>query len=250
MRARRLVAVLSVAAGISVAPAAAAVAATPAVSWTMSSTHVTASAAHGITITYRMSDAPAHGTLVLQRHTGSRPFRTLRTLQANTARGDGATGTLPIASPPRGRFRYRIALLNHLLVPVATGRTYTVYSYAPVQLATVAGGYAGTAPVADRQFQYVGSGTSGLNRSFTTSTCRSVSVQAAFENQASILSSGTVTVKQGAHTDGTMAVTGAATFANATFAITPGDFDVYLQSAGSDAIFYSGTLSCWTASAN
>lgn len=241
----KIVVVGSAAAALTIAGSAAAHASAPSGSWTIAHTHVTAGSSDRVS--YSVKHAPGHGSVVLeQRHGGG--WRLTATLDPRTHAGKSASGQVGVTMPPLGEYQFRVVVRDSTKHAVLALATRTVFSYDAVPLARIAGGNAGHVPVHGQRFDYVGSGTAGVNRTLDTSTCRSIKLVGAFEDQAAANSRGTITLKrQKAHL-GSLIVPGPGKLYGTHIALTAGSFDIVLNSRTSDAVFYNGTLACWTRS--
>jgi hypothetical protein len=233
------------AAPMALASTAAAQASAPSGSWKIAHTHVTAGSSDRVS--YSVRNAPRHGSVVLeQRHGGG--WRVTDTLDARTHAGKSASGHVVVTMPPRGEYQFRVLVRDSAKHAVLTLATRTVFSYDAVPLARIAGGDAGHVRVHGQRFDYVGSGTAGLNRSLNTSTCRSIKLVGAFEDQAAANSNGTITVKRHKARLGSLTVPAPGKLYSTNIALSAGEFDIILKTKTSDAVFYNGTLACWTRS--
>lgn len=242
--------VLVVTVSLITAPAETASAAPPktTVTWHFSDSTVTAKA-HTKVIYSVTAPAPG-GTVILQRAYGTaNVFRNLTTL-AHPTSTKTINGALTVAAPARGRYLYRIVVLDKKAHSLRSA-THYLYSYGNVSMLWVLpGNGGGTVAVGTGLYRYADEAGDGYDRGLDESTCRSVTISGAFSNSAEDEpgASAILSVLEERGDGGAMSIV-PGRVSTKTVALAAGAFQLSLTSTAEyHNAFINATFSCYTAS--
>jgi hypothetical protein len=241
------------------APAAPAAAARPSVTLKFANAHISHTSQP--VVDYSSKNVPSGSRFELQRQFGSaHVWKAIQVLP-------GRSGSAKSARVQMGRYAYRIQVHRSGKI-IATSKTATLYSYAAIPLTNLCnedtstvyvndtdGCQTATVQVGGTVFTYLIQDDPPAPPQYdqdvtvaARTSCRSISLQWALDNNAQPSDTAQVEVVQ-ASADPQTAKVAQGRIGSKTMSLDGGPWDLNLSSTNSDAEYVNASLSCWSATA-